>query len=175
MQAEEWRPVAGYEGYYEVSNLGRIRSLARNGRPTMVKKLTIKNKFGHRVVTLCVGGEKTIKNVGPLVLTAFVGPRPEGLVTCHNDGDPANNRVSNLRWDTQSNNLFDAVAHGTHPLSAATHCGRGHEFTPTNTYRCRNGWRRCKQCTLDRVAAKKGVPSRLPVQHRPEIAIGGHR
>lgn len=60
------------------------------------------------MVTLCKEG----KVYGPravhlYVLETFVGPRPEGMQACHGDGDPANNRLSNLRWDTCSNNNLD--------------------------------------------------------------------
>jgi DNA-binding transcriptional regulator YiaG len=48
-----------------------------------------------------------------LVLEAFVGPRPAGLMACHNDGKPKNNVLGNLRWDTQASNLADRVTHGT--------------------------------------------------------------
>lgn len=48
-----------------------------------------------------------------LVLTAFVGPCPEGMEGCHEDGDPSNNRATNLRWDTHKNNQLDMHKHGT--------------------------------------------------------------
>jgi hypothetical protein len=47
-----------------------------------------------------------------LVLLAFVGPCPEGLEGCHNDGDPSNNRLDNLRWDTRESNMADQIKHG---------------------------------------------------------------
>ena len=48
-----------------------------------------------------------------LVLTAFVGPCPHGMEACHNDGNPANNNLTNLRWDTVRSNVHDAIRHGT--------------------------------------------------------------
>ncbi len=48
-----------------------------------------------------------------LVLEAFVGPRPKRMCACHNDGNPSNNNLSNLRWDTQRNNQLDKREHGT--------------------------------------------------------------
>jgi hypothetical protein len=48
-----------------------------------------------------------------LILEAFVGPRPEGMEACHNDGDKTNNHWNNLRWDTHKNNLADRKLHGT--------------------------------------------------------------
>ncbi len=49
-----------------------------------------------------------------LVLLTYVGPCPEGMEACHNDGDKSNNHVSNLRWDTRKNNHKDKKLHGTH-------------------------------------------------------------
>jgi hypothetical protein len=66
---------------------------------------------GHMRVTLGSMGRRFVHQ---LVLEAFVGPCPEGMVACHDpDRDPANNRLSNLRWDTQKANIADAVRHGT--------------------------------------------------------------
>jgi hypothetical protein len=58
-------------------------------------------------------GKKTSHYVHRLVLQAFVGPNPEGTVCCHNDGDPSNNRLNNLRWDTYRANEQDKLRHGT--------------------------------------------------------------
>lgn len=80
------------------------------------------------------------------MLEAFFGPPPEGTFGCHADGDPANNRLSNLRWDTQTNNLRDVVNHGRHNSANRTHCKRGHEYTPENTRLTTKGHRVCIQC-----------------------------
>jgi len=117
---EEFRPVVGFEGRYEVSNLGRVRSLphiqlGRNGKP--IKRLGRilrpgrHNKHGHVSVVL---GRGNTRQVHRLVLEAFVGPCPPGEETCHDpDPDPTNNRLDNLRWGTRSDNINDAVGHGT--------------------------------------------------------------
>jgi len=55
-----------------------------------------------------------MKRVHRLVLEAFIGPAPKGTICCHNDGDPTNNRLENLRWDTHSSNTRDAIRHGTY-------------------------------------------------------------
>ncbi len=52
------------------------------------------------------------------VLETYVGPRPEGMWACHNDGDKNNNSLSNLRWDTRSNNERDKLKHGKLQLTA---------------------------------------------------------
>jgi len=72
-------------------------------------------------------GDGTCKTVyiHHLVLLAFVGPKPKGLVGCHNDGDVTNNKSSNLRWDTYTSNSLDAVRHGTAfkpNLECGEHC-----------------------------------------------------
>lgn len=81
-----------------------------------------------------------------LVLAAFVGAPPEGLIGCHNDGNKLNNHVSNLRWDTYSSNMLDAVKHGTR--GNQTHCKHGHELTPDNIYR-HSGGRHCRTCAIE--------------------------
>lgn len=84
-----------------------------------------------------------------LVLEAFVGPRPEGMACCHNDGDGQNNTLANLRWDTYSSNNHDLVRHGTHWNARKTHCPNGHEYTQENTrIYVHNGWnlRYCRAC-----------------------------
>lgn len=86
------------------------------------RKLTpwVGNKHGHLQVRL----QGRTRSVHRLVLEAFVGPRPPGMVACHGpDRDPANNRVTNLRWDTRKANSGDRLAQGTllfgtrHPLA----------------------------------------------------------
>lgn len=80
-----------------------------------------------------------------LVAEVFIGPRPEGLDVCHNDGDKSNNRASNLRYDTHSENQKDEVRAGRNVYRNRTHCKHGHEFTPENTYWW-NGGRSCREC-----------------------------
>lgn len=114
MSQEIWRPVvsATYGNDYEVSSLGRVRRTTDGpGKARAGNILTPRqNKSGHRRVALC----SPYKNfmVHRLVLEAFVGPQPEGMECCHNDSDPANNRLENLRWDTRSANHFDRPNRG---------------------------------------------------------------
>lgn len=135
---EVWLPVDGQDVAYEVSSLGRVRSLPRvvkRGTGTYSVSGRILRPFkgdadGHQVISF---GKRNRHYVHLLVLEAFVGPRPDGLEGCHNDGDPTNNRASNLRWDTPSSNQLDRVKHGTHHYARRTHCKHGHEYTPENT------------------------------------------
>ena len=152
---EEWRPVVGHEDRYEVSSAGRIRSIPREftdklGRPYRVKQalLSLATRYtGHKMARLQGEDRATTFYVHRLVLEAFVGPCPEGMEACHNNGVPDDNRVENLRWDTRSANRLDRVAHGVDQNAKKTHCKQGHEFTPENTYRSPNGNKRaCVTC-----------------------------
>jgi hypothetical protein len=115
-------------------------------------KLSTARKPDYPVVTL--GGGKSAR-VHNLVLEAFCGPRPEGYVACHNNGDPHDNRVENLRWDTYSSNNRDLVKHNTHWQSKKTHCKHGHEFTPENTIARPGGGRKCHACSLVNAARQR--------------------
>lgn len=114
MSQEIWRPVvsATYGNDYEVSSLGRVRRTTDGpGKARAGNILTPRqNKSGHRRVALCAPYKNFM--VHRLVLEAFVGPQPEGLECCHNDSDPGNNRLENLRWDTRSANQFDRPNRG---------------------------------------------------------------
>lgn len=127
---EEWRPVVGYEGFYEVSNLGRVRGVDRvlmvpnrwgsigpRRWPGRLLKQTVdrgKHAYGRLQVKLCNGGERQpTRLVHHLVMEAFVGPRPHGMEVAHNDGNPANNDLRNLRYATPAENTADKERHGT--------------------------------------------------------------
>lgn len=91
-----------------------------------------------------------------LILEAFQGPRPEGTVTRHLDGDKTNNRLSNLRRGTPAENSQDAMRHGTHigtERAARTHCKQGHLFSEANTYVAtvdgRFRARKCRTCVAE--------------------------
>lgn len=158
--SEQWRDVPGWEGFYAVSDLGRVKSLARSvpGRPGVLinrreRELTpTVNRDGYHVVWLTRANRRTEFRLHRLVLAAFVGSCPEGQEGCHNDGDKANNALSNLRWDTRSANTLDKVRHGAHPMASKTHCKNGHPFSELNTYHVPTGGRQCRTC---RAAAKR--------------------
>jgi hypothetical protein len=105
--------VVGYEGRYEVSDHGLVRSLS-NYRPTSGGVLTpwVQNR-GYQYVSLR-GIDRTKKTfaVHRLVLEAFVGPCPSGRQCAHGDGDPTNNQVENLRWASAAENIADRALHG---------------------------------------------------------------
>lgn len=121
---EVWKQVPDYEGYYEVSNYGVVRGVDRvvvvnqgggYERTCVGRVLKIAvTKIGYKVVALYTLGNKRVFLVHRLVLEAFVGPCPDGMEACHNDGDKLNNCLANLRWDTVKNNHHDKKIHGTH-------------------------------------------------------------
>ena len=98
MPKETWKPVVGYEGIYEVSDLGRIKSLRRR-KPKILSGDV--SKEGYRRVWLL--REKT--NVARIVLRAFVGKLPKEQEVNHKNGKPSDNRLVNIEYCTRSENL----------------------------------------------------------------------
>lgn len=149
MSVEEWRPIPGYEGVYEVSSTGGVRTIARpmqrrNGRPYPVRAQTRKpvpNRYGYMTVRLCHNGVDTPHEIHALVALAFIGPRPAGMDVRHLDGNKLNNTAANLRYGTRSENIIDAVTHGTHGMARRTHCVKGHPFDAVNSRQ-----RVCRRC-----------------------------
>jgi hypothetical protein len=137
---QEWRPVVGWTGLYEVSSLGLVWSIRT--------KRTLKSSTafaGYPQVGLSLNGHGSSRRIHQLVAEAFLGPCPEGQEIRHLDGNPANNAVSNLAYGTRGDNEQDKLRHGTHHNARKTHCKRGHEFTPENT-RTTYGRRECLTC-----------------------------
>jgi len=148
-EPERWLPVIGYEGLYDVSDWGRIRSLPRRTTRGGLMKLIADGK-GYWVVSLTREGKQRRFFVHRLVMEAFTGPLPEGMEIRHLDGDPGNNRLPNLRYGTHSENMQDTIRHGTNRNAAKTHCPRGHEYTPQNTLLLKSGSRVCRACFRER-------------------------
>lgn len=119
MEREQWRPVLGWEGYYEVSSRGRIRSVERTITFTVTRKSVELKQFPdmksqYSRVLLARNGKSINASVHILVCEAFHGPRPPGMEAAHNDGNRLNASAENLRWATKQENAFDRRAHGTH-------------------------------------------------------------
>jgi len=140
--SEVWKPITGWEGLYEVSSLGRVRSLPREvsgGRGSRAVRggrvLTPSATYGYAHVCLHDRGRKRTARVHVLVATAFHGARPQGMHACHVDGDSSNNAASNLYWGTPKQNAQDKAKHGTATYALRRgHCANGHAWTPENTY-----------------------------------------
>ena len=153
----DWRAVPGYEGIYEVSSAGEVRSLTRRSR-NQWNEFTITGKTlspginsqGRPAVVLSRDGKGKTWLVHRLVAMAFLGPCPPGYVVCHNNGDRTDNRAENLRWDSRSANAIDSIKHGTHFSVRITHCPQGHEYTESNTRLVRGGTARtCVTCRTE--------------------------
>lgn len=123
---EEWRDVPGFEGRYQVSDAGRVRSLPHRVRVVLRGRDATRlspgrvlrpgrTKSGHITVALGRGNSRPVHQ---LVLEAFVGPRPQGCEVLHVNHKPADNRLENLRYGTRSENLkmdYAAGTRRTHP------------------------------------------------------------
>ncbi|WP_353935882.1 NUMOD4 motif-containing HNH endonuclease [uncultured Corynebacterium sp.] len=148
----EWRPVYGFEGLYEVSSSGRVRSvdrIAADGLRRLKGVELSRIKTGkYYGVSLYKDNTRSQKLIHHLVLEAFVGPRPEGLFGLHYDDNPENNALGNLRWGTKSENGYDAVRNARHHASQKTHCKRGHPLATPNLVKSEieKGKRSCLAC-----------------------------
>lgn len=117
---EQWKAIPGFTGY-DVSDQGQVQSYYRKakkgwelaGEPQRVLKPSRgRNRTGYRAVNLRRQGKTHHVRVAQLVLLAYVGPCPDGLEVCHNDGDPANDGLENLRYDTHLANCGDRADEG---------------------------------------------------------------
>ena len=110
---EQWKAVVGYEGLYEVSNMGRVMSFARSGTRGGILKQNLQGR-GYPTVSLNRDDVAHTYNVHSLVLNAFVGPRPPDMEARHYPNqDRTDNRLCNLSWATKSINMHDKHEHGT--------------------------------------------------------------
>lgn len=120
--SEEWRDIPSYEGLYQVSNLGRVKSLPKavldpSGRIRRYGERILKqqpvSKYGHLKVGLYKDAVCTELLVHRLLLMTFVRMPCEGEEALHGDGNPTNNLLENLRWGSSKENSEDCRNHGT--------------------------------------------------------------
>ncbi len=124
-----WKPIGDWEGWYEVSDTGQVRSVPRvvlfsDGRKRSYKGQVLsqyEDDFGYRKVTLKKNGKDFRVHVHILVSAAFHGPRPVGFVVRHLDNDHRNNRIKNLKYGTYEENSADQLRHGTRVRGVKTH------------------------------------------------------
>ena len=119
---EIWKPIVGYEKYYQVSNWGRIKSLPRTVvksdgvvqyRKERIKRLT-KNSDGYLMVGLSMNGKTVKKSVHILVAEAFVDGKFDGAEVNHIDFDRTNNKCENLEWVSHRDNIYHTIAAQRH-------------------------------------------------------------
>jgi len=159
VENELWRPVLGYEGLYEVSNMGRVRSLDRTVwrdgaqyvRPHLVPirgQLVRGNRQKNGYVGVCLWKDGVPQNhrVHRLVLESFTGPCPPGSESLHRNGVRHDNRLDNLRWGSHQENYEDRQRHGTAP-GADGCCKRGHLLSGPNLKPRRGTVRECLACS----------------------------
>lgn len=157
---EIWKPIFGYEGFYEVSNLGNVKSLDRLipcGRRVNGKTLSAgKASNGYLSVVIC-GLSQSTKMVHALVAEAFLGHKPDGFnkVINHKDFDKLNNSVSNLEIVTNRDN------------TNAKHLkiGKSSKYTGVTYVKARDRW----QATI-RVKGKPIYLGRHKDEHKAHLA-----
>lgn len=121
MSMELWKPIKGYKNLYEVSHLGRVRrletyvwrTLAGTTFKQRVPAKLLRPGGAYPIVHLCKRGVPKAFYVHVLVAETFLGKRPKGKQVCHNDGNPKNPALKNLRYDTPIGNALDRTYHGT--------------------------------------------------------------
>lgn len=132
---EAWREIEGFKGY-DVSNLGRVRSWRQKryggfAKQPHILKLATSSEGYLQVSLVDKDGKARTKKVQGLVMTAFVGPRPKNMVSCHGPNGKLDNSIYNLKWCSPSENMYDAQRDGTRK-------GRSHGTTYMyGKYACR--------------------------------------
>lgn len=134
INTEIWKSVSGFDDFYEASNLGNIRSKDR-----IVKKFSFickkevnqfyygkllkqqTNKLGYKFIHIGINGKKYNIQSGSFILRAFAGEPKQNQVCCHNDGNPSNNLIENLRWGTHKENMEDRKKHGRYKGGSEHH------------------------------------------------------
>ena len=124
LTAEAWKPIPGFEKYYEASTAGRVRSLdrivifaasERQGEHTKwLRGKILRRSFtkGYPCVSLYVGSVRTQKMVHAIIADTFLGPRPPGALACHRSGIREECHVDNIYWGTPQDNADDRIRHG---------------------------------------------------------------
>ena len=124
MEKELWKDIPGYEGRYQASNQGRIKSLERQVRSinwytnkpflrTVPERILKPGRFcksGHLSVVLRRGAAGS--PVHQLIMKTFVGEPPDNMEVLHNNGDPTDNRLCNLRYGSRTDNILDVYRQG---------------------------------------------------------------
>lgn len=166
----EWLDIPGYDGQYQITSTGRVRSRDKRARcahgGTRVfpgRELSVMQRpDGYKFVKLTgKDGVSSTQYLHRLLLLTFCGEPQEGYYGCHNDGNPENNSLSNLRWDSPTGNSHDTLRHGTHNNASKDKCRRGHFLSGENLERwdLKKGRRKCKACHLGSAFIRsRGLP-----------------
>lgn len=169
MDAEQWLTVPSWPDY-EVSDLAQAWKKARivetkNGQVRRYKAHLLTqsvNESGYHVLNLTrylADGTKETKvvRVYNLVMEAFRGPRPEGMVVRHLNGNAGDSRLVNLAYGSYTDNKWDRQEHGTDFQLLKDRCSRGHLFAGNNLHVDADGHRKCKACAYAYPAVRNRV------------------
>ena len=127
LPGERWKPIEGYEGYYEISSRGRVKSLERfccnpavlgsgNYRKVHERIRTPNVMKGYYCTALIKDGNKKVFRIHRMVAEHFIGKCPSDVHQVnHINGDKSDNRVENLEWVTPAENTAHAFEHGLRP------------------------------------------------------------
>jgi hypothetical protein len=155
---ETWLPIPGWEGWYEVSNRGGVRSVTRraggNGGRTVRGRVLRPHLTtrGYMQVALWAKGRSAKRLAHTLVLLAFVGPPAAGHECRHLNGVRNDNRLENLAWGDRRTNMADKYAHGTQPVGEAVLTSKLTEADVREIRRLR-----ADGASLKAIAAKFGI------------------
>ncbi len=159
---EEWRPVVGWEDMYSVSSLGRMATVprfvpVRNGGKRYVRHRILKtqrDRYGYPIVTLCRNRQWEIRTIHRLLVRAFVGEIPDGMVINHKDARKDNNSLSNLEICTQQwNALHSRRVSKTNIGSDVINS----KLTEEIVIKCRRALVGAPRGTMSKLARKYGV------------------
>lgn len=175
--AEIWKPVVGAEGFYDVSSLGRVRSVdrevqCRNGVARRYKgklRAPHSHQWGYPSYTLNLLGERKTMCAHTLVALAFLGPRPKGMQIRHKDGDCMNPTVENLAYGTPVENNQDTIRHGRNQFYSRLHCKYGHMLAGLNSKTLVQGekcYRVCVACNRAGAALQRRGKTRRDPEYK---------
>lgn len=144
----EFCAAPSYPGYWASAD-GRVWT-TRNHKSQLLKPTAEK---GYLRLTVILDGNRVKRGAHQIVADAFHGPCPDGLIVLHGGPDGTDNRASNLRYGTYSENRLDQLEHGTHPMANRTHCPAGHAYGGANLHAFTDNrgahQRKCRICAAE--------------------------
>jgi hypothetical protein len=173
---ELWAPIPDFNGSYEVSTCGRVRSLDRvvarsDGRVQLRRGLVLRpgiHSHGYQYVILCKSGTQSSRQIHTLVLRVFVGPPADGQEGCHGPNGISDNHPNNLYWGTHSRNMVDRQRDGTDWQRNKLTCPLSHLLAAPNLVACSiaQGIRNCLACSRAQANLQKATKRGLPFDFR---------
>ncbi len=173
--SEHWLVIPGWEGFYEVSDLGRVRSMDRTLLVTIGQGGTYMTRRRGQILRQTPGTKGYLgvhlnnaphrrcrKETHTLVLAAFAGPLPDGVERLHSNGNQTDNRLTNLRYGTHAENMADILRHGRNRRAAQVECKWGHLLTSPNLRPSSRSHRQCRACHRACASKKKAEVQGAP-------------